>query len=57
MTTVGDLIRTLRTEKDLTQKELATKVRIPRGTVSNIENGHSGLTTDRARKLLKFLMG
>ncbi len=51
MNTIGENIRRKREEKGLTQKQLADKVGVTFGAISQIESGTTGKKFDTLRKI------
>lgn len=51
MNTIGENIRRKREERGLTQKELADKVGVTFGAISQIESGATGKKFDTLRKI------
>ncbi|MDP1459696.1 helix-turn-helix transcriptional regulator [Bacillus wiedmannii] len=49
------MIREYRESKDLTIKELSKNVKIPVGTLYDIETGRKGLKANKAKKMAEFL--
>lgn len=54
--TLGDLFKTLRTEKNLTQAFVAKASGVGKSTLSEIESGSKGTRSNTASKLLKTLL-
>lgn len=52
---VGIKLKNLRTAKNLSQQELADKLKIGRTSVSNIEKGRQGLTLKNLEAICKAL--
>lgn len=53
--TIGDKIKTLRLASDLTQAELASRARLTRGFISQIENDQSSINIDSLADILEAL--
>lgn len=56
MQTVGELVRNLREEKNLTQKDLATRSRVPRSTIAMVEAGDRNFSSRTAKKVFNVLL-
>lgn len=52
---VGIKIKLLRKTKELSQQDLANKLKVGRSSISNIENGHQGLTLQNLELICKAL--
>lgn len=55
MTKIGTLIKTRRTERKLTQQDVADKVGISRNFLSDIENGRYNPSFNTALRLAAYL--
>ena len=55
MSTIGDRIREIRTEQDLTQEELAKRTDISKGFLSDVENGKRGIGADYLLRIANVL--
>lgn len=53
--TIGEKIKTLRLASDLTQAELASRARLTRGFISQIENDQSSINLDSLADILEVL--
>ena len=54
MNEMGKRLRNLRTDRQLSQKELASRVGLSGQVISNLERGYTELTIEQASKLAQF---
>lgn len=54
MTTIGNLLKTLRSYKGVSQNEIANALFVQRSTYSKIEQGQTSLTIDLAVRIASF---
>ncbi len=52
---IGQLIKTVRTQEGLTQKELAERLGVNVATVNRYETGKQNLTVDTIKKIAKAI--